>query len=66
MELRVKVYLNTFVNIKKNGAFAPKEQMLHFPKIFKYVIFQRRQKVLIWSKGLKSIALTFNAVRGNI
>ena len=23
--------LNTFENIMENGAFAPKEQMLHFP-----------------------------------
>ena len=32
----------------ENGAFAPKEQMLHFPLC---IIFQRRQKVLLWSKG---------------
>ena len=36
----------------KNGAFAPKEQMLHFHNIFKNMIFQRHQKVLLWSKGL--------------
>ena len=36
----------------KNGAFAPKEQTLHFHNIFKYMIFQRRQKALLWSKGL--------------
>ena len=27
----VSLVLNTFENILKNGAFAPKEQMLHFP-----------------------------------
>ena len=26
-----KNILNTFENILENGAFAPKEQMLHFP-----------------------------------
>ena len=36
----------------ENGAFAPKEQMLHFHNIFQYMIFRRRQKVLLWSKGL--------------
>ena len=35
----------------ENGAFAPKEQMLLFHNIFKYMI-QRRQKMLLWSKGL--------------
>ena len=60
--------MNTFENIMVNGVFAPKEQMLHFPyyfqiqkskcsifhNIFKYMIFQRRQKALLWSKGLRS------------
>ena len=32
----------------ENGAFAPKEQT----HVFKYMIFQRRQKVLLWSKEL--------------
>ena len=42
--------LNTFKNIIENGAFAPKEQMLQkskcssFHNIFKYMLFQRRQK----------------------
>ena len=36
----------------ENGAFAPKEQMLHFHNIFKYMIFQRPEKALSWSKGL--------------
>ena len=39
----------------ENGAFAPKEQSSIFHNIFKYVIFQRRQKVLLWSKGLRQI-----------
>ena len=34
----------------ENEAFAPKEQMLHFPNIFKNMIFQRCQKALLWSK----------------
>ena len=39
----------------KNGAFAPKEQMLNaqfFHNIFKYRTFQRRQKALKWRIGL--------------
>ena len=27
----LSLVLNTFENIMENGAFAPKEQMLHFP-----------------------------------
>ena len=38
--------LNTFENIMENGAI--------FHNIFKYIVFQRRQKALLWSKGLKS------------
>ena len=52
--------LNTFENVMENGAFAPKEQMLHFPYIFKYMIFQRSQKALLWSKGLKLVIITSN------
>ena len=46
--------MNTFENIMENGAFAPKEQMLHFPKymFFGMLIFQRRQEALLWNKGL--------------
>ena len=36
------------------GAFTPKEQMLHFHDIFKYMIYQRRQNALLWSKGLNA------------
>ena len=36
----------------KNGAFAHLEQCSIFHNIFKYMIFQRRQKVLLRSKGL--------------
>ena len=42
----------------ENGTFAPMEQML-FHNIFKYVVFQRRQKALLWSKGLSSVNLDF-------
>ena len=31
-----------------NGAFALKEQMLHFHNIFKYMTFQRRQKAAVY------------------
>ena len=39
----------------ENGAFAPKEQCSIFHNIVKYMIFQRRQKELLWSKGLRDI-----------
>ena len=39
--------LNTFEKIMEDEAFAPKEQMLHFP-----LYFQSRQTALSWSKGL--------------
>ena len=47
--------LNTFENIMENGAFVPKEQCSIFHNIFKYMIFQRRQKALLWSIVLKEI-----------
>ena len=36
----------------ENGAFAPKEQMLIFHNIFKYMIFRRHQNALLWGKSL--------------
>ena len=36
----------------ENGAFAPNEQNASFSNIFKYLIFQRLQKALLWSKDL--------------
>ena len=48
----VSKLLNTFENIIENGAFAPMEQMLDFHDIFKYIVFQRCQKALLWNKGL--------------
>ena len=36
----------------ENGAFAPVSKCSIFHNIFKYVIFQRRQKALLWNKGL--------------
>ena len=38
--------LDNFKNIMEKGAFAPKEPMLHFSNIFKYMIFQRSHKAL--------------------
>ena len=40
----------------ENGAFAPLLQWSkcsNFHNIFKYMIFQRRQKALLWSEGLR-------------
>ena len=44
--------LNTFENIMENGAFAPKEQMLHFPQYFQIHGISKVSKVLLCSKGL--------------
>ena len=41
--------MNTFENIMENGAFAPKEQMLHFPYYFQ---IHDISKALLWSEGL--------------
>ena len=41
----------------EKGAFAPMEQILH--NTFKYMIFQRHQKELLWSKGLRVFLLSF-------
>ena len=42
--------MNNFENIMENEAFAPSI----FHNIFKYMISQRGQKALLWSKGLSS------------
>ena len=34
----------------ENGTFAPREQMFHFSQYLKNLTFQRRPKVLVWSK----------------
>ena len=44
--------MNTFENILENGAFAPKNKCSIFHIFFKNMIFQRRQKGVLWSKGL--------------
>ena len=45
-----------FHNISmENGAFAPKEQSSFFHNISKYIVFQRHQKGLSWSKGFLNI-----------
>ena len=36
----------------ENGALAPMSKCSTFYNIFKYMIFQRHQKALLWSKGL--------------
>ena len=45
--------LNTFENIMENGAFALWSKCSIFHNIFTYIVFQRHQKVLSWSKGLR-------------
>ena len=47
----------------ENGAFSPKKQMLNFHDIFKYMIFQRRQNVSLWSKGLNPFPTSHNFCR---
>ena len=44
--------LNTVENIMENGTFALLSKCSIFYNIFKYMIFQRRQKGLLWSKRL--------------
>ena len=34
IKINLSSVVNTFENIMENGAFAPKEQMIHFPKYF--------------------------------
>ena len=43
--------LNNFENIIENGAFAPLSKFSIFHNIFKYIIFQRHQKVFYGVKG---------------
>ena len=45
-----------FENIMENGANAPKSKCSIFHNIFKYIVFQTRQKALLWSKGLSILA----------
>ena len=47
----------------ENGAFAPKEQMLHFHNFFKYMIFRSPQKALLWSKGLTEAFVISTKIR---
>ena len=42
--------MNTFQNIMENGAFAPKRANAPFS-----IIFQRRQKVLLWGNRVKGL-----------
>ena len=44
--------LNTFESTMENGAFAARSKRSILHNIFKYIVFQRCQKVLSWSKGL--------------
>ena len=56
MKKKLSIVLNTFENIMEKGAFAPRCSIFH---IFKFVVFQRRQKALSWSKGFKLILLIY-------
>ena len=44
--------LNTFENIMENEALLKKSKCSIFHNIFKYMIFQRHQKALLWGKEL--------------
>ena len=58
-KIKKKIYeskvLNTSENITENGAFALRSKCFIYHNIFKYIVFQRRQKVLLWSKGLSKV-----------
>ena len=47
--------LNTFENIMENGPFAQRSKHSISHNIFKNVVFQMRQNVLLWSKGLREL-----------
>ena len=49
--------LNTFENIMEIGAFAPNEQMLHFPK---YCQVHDISKALLWSKVSNKLIMSFD------
>ena len=50
--------MNTFEIIMDNEAFAPKEQMLHFPYYFQIHDISKAPKALLWSKGIREVDLT--------
>ena len=50
---KINKILNTVEKIIENGAFALWSKCSIFYNIFKYMIFQRRQNALLWSKALK-------------
>ena len=58
IQKKFQLSLEYFEYIMENGAFAPKSKCSIFHNIFKYVIFQRRQKALLWSKGLRHLLNT--------
>ena len=47
--------LNTFEILWKMEHLLQKSKSSIFHNIFKYMIFQRRQRALLWSKGQKAI-----------
>ena len=55
-----KQSLEYFCDIMENGAFGlQRSKRSIFHNIFKCVVFQRRQKALLWSKGLQQMICDF-------
>ena len=55
---KIKLSFECFETTKENGAFAPNSKRSVYHNIFRYNIIQRRQKALLWSKGLTHLCLT--------
>ena len=55
---KIMLHLNTFENIIENGAFAPKEQMLHFPLYFQIRDISKALKGVNVEKRVNDIYIT--------
>ena len=51
-EEKIKLSFEYFWKYYGKWSICSTEQMLHIQYNFKYMIFKRRQKALLWSKGL--------------
>ena len=58
--------MNTFENIMENGAFAPKEQMLHFPKYFQIHDSSKVSKGVITCVALVKAGLVMGPLRPSV
>ena len=47
------LFLSVFENFMENGAFAQWSKLSFFHNMFESMVFQGRQRAIIWSMGLK-------------